>query len=381
MRNKPAAFTLYVPIIAMTVLILDSETAFSGTLEGLELCIRTVIPSLFPFFVLSVLLTSALIEHPIRWLTPLGNLCGIPSGAEGIFLLGLIGGYPVGAQAIKQAWEAGALSENDAKRMLGFCNNCGPSFLFGITATVFSDSCISWILWGIHLLSAVLTGFLLPKHARHRIESNISESQMDLPKALWKGAKNLATVCGWIILARCITAYLEKWMINRAPETLQIIVYGFLELTNGCIASIQIESEWIRFLAVSAFLAAGGVCVALQTVSVTGNLGTGWYFPGKLLQLSNSLFLGATVSPFLYPESRFHPIFLCLPVISAGIICYIRKKEVAFSGKLMYNHCQITDAKEPTPCFSAVKSPNPAPTVPTEPKSLKDRSSASKKVS
>ena len=46
--------------IGMMMLILDSKTALQGAANGIELCFRTLIPSLYPFFVLSILLTSAL---------------------------------------------------------------------------------------------------------------------------------------------------------------------------------------------------------------------------------------------------------------------------------------------------------------------------------
>ena len=45
----------------MLALILDGRTAIDGARQGIELCLRTVIPSLFPFFVLSILLTSSLL--------------------------------------------------------------------------------------------------------------------------------------------------------------------------------------------------------------------------------------------------------------------------------------------------------------------------------
>ena len=37
--------------VGLLVLIFDSSLAIQGAREGVELCLRTVIPSLFPFFV------------------------------------------------------------------------------------------------------------------------------------------------------------------------------------------------------------------------------------------------------------------------------------------------------------------------------------------
>ncbi len=337
MGKKRSSKHLIISVMATMILILDSKTALAGTYQGVELCIRTVIPSLFSFFVLSVLLASALLNNPIPFLRPLGKLCGIPAGAEGLFLLGLVGGYPVGAQAVTQAWEAGSLSTRDAKRMLGFCNNCGPSFLFGITATLFQSAYVPWFLWGIHLLSAIVTGILLPGKSKKSIIISDKAISMDLPKALKKGTQNLVSVCGWILLARCVVAYLEKWILFSVPTPIQIVLYGFLELTNGCVAVLQIPSEYTRFLIVSAFLAFGGICVGLQTVSVTWKLKTGWYFPGKLLQLSLSLFLADIFAVLLYPQARLHPVLLLLPGIACVIIAGNRKKEVAIWPNILYN--------------------------------------------
>ena len=40
--------------LGMLALILDGRTAIEGARQGIGLCLRTVIPSLFPFFVLSI---------------------------------------------------------------------------------------------------------------------------------------------------------------------------------------------------------------------------------------------------------------------------------------------------------------------------------------
>ena len=337
MVKKSHTFSFLLSGIAMLILILDSKTALAGTAKGLELCIRTVIPSLFPFFVISVLFTDALLTNPIAWLRPLGSICGIPAGAEGIFLLGLVSGYPVGAQAVTQAWEAGCLSDRDAKRLLGFCSNCGPSFLFGITSVLFSSPWIPWILWGIHIASAVLNGVLLPGKSKSRIEIPALRSSLNLSNALQKGTRNMASVCGWIMLARCVLSYLEKWCLFQVPNYIRVGIYGLWELANGCICLAEVSSEYVRFLAASGFLAFGGICVGLQTISVTGKLGTGWYFPGKILQVSLSILLADILASFLYPQAQFHPVFLLLPAVVTATIRIKRKKEVAISEKLLYN--------------------------------------------
>ena len=72
--------------------------------EGLSLCVRSVIPSLFPFMVVtSVLLSLGFGELAAPWLAGLMEpLFRVPGAGSAALLLGLIGGYPIGAQTAAQ---------------------------------------------------------------------------------------------------------------------------------------------------------------------------------------------------------------------------------------------------------------------------------------
>ena len=123
--------------IAMLFIIFDARTAARSAYEGIELCLRTVIPSLLPFFVLSGVINSCLMGSQFRILRPLGRLCKIPKGTESLLVLGFLAGYPVGAQLVTQSYQEGKISQKTARRMLGFCNNAGPGFLFGMLSPLF----------------------------------------------------------------------------------------------------------------------------------------------------------------------------------------------------------------------------------------------------
>ena len=124
--------------IAMLIIILNGRFSANSVQSSIELCIQTVIPALFPFFILSCILNSCFIGQRFVFLDPIRKFCRIPSGTESILLVGLLAGYPVGAQLITDAYQQGALSKENAHRMLGFCSNAGPAFLFGMLATAFS---------------------------------------------------------------------------------------------------------------------------------------------------------------------------------------------------------------------------------------------------
>ncbi len=132
---------------AMLILIVDGRTALTGAKEGLDLALTTVIPSLFPFFFLSALLTGSMVGRTSRWLQPLGRLFGLTCGTEALLIPAFLGGYPAGAQSVAAAAASGRITRKDTSRLLSFCNNAGPSFLFGMAGTMFSDPAAPWILW------------------------------------------------------------------------------------------------------------------------------------------------------------------------------------------------------------------------------------------
>ena len=320
------------PALCMAVLILDTKTALLGASAGLELCIRVVIPSLFPFLFVSVLVTGNLAGRNIPMMEPLGHLCGIPRGAEGLLAIGLIGGYPVGAQCVAQSYRNGILSERESKRMLGFCSNAGPSFLFGMLSGAFSNAQILWVLWAIHILSAILTGALLPGRSNRRV-SSVTETSPSASEALVQSLKTMSAICGWVILFKVLLAYFQRWFLWAIPDETDILLSGILELTNGCCRLRLADAEGVRFLLASGLLAFGGICVGFQTISVTKDLGTGMYFPGKILQTAISLLLAYPAQRFLFgtgEQAQLHPTVLITCMIIVITAAKLLKKPVAF---------------------------------------------------
>lgn len=279
--------------LGMLVLILDGKTALEGAQQGIDLCLRTVVPSLFPFFLLSILLTGAFLGSNLPVLRPLGRLFGIPGGAESILISAFLGGYPVGAQSVAAAYRAGQLDKSEAERMLAFCSNAGPAFLFGMAASLFPRKWMAWALWGIHFLSAFLVSRLFPgPETAVRLESG---KPVSLPAAMTASVRIMAAVCGWVILFRVLIAFLSRWILWLLPTAVQVAIMGMLELSNGCCALGAVPDISLRFVICSVILAFGGLCVSMQTMSVTKGLSLSRYFAGKLLQTVFSLILAAAV--------------------------------------------------------------------------------------
>lgn len=289
--------------IAMVALILDSHEALLSAREGVMLCIQTVIPALFPFLVLSGLLLEGSAELP--FLRPLGRLCRVPEGAEGLLIPAFLGGYPVGAQSVGEACRGGQLGKEEAEHMMAYCNNCGPAFLFGMASSLFPEKWMPWALWGIHVGSAVMVARIFPA-ASGTYSPLPRREKKSLSDSLMTAVRVMGMICGWVVIFRVLIGFLKRWFLWLLPAEIQVLIMGLLELTNGCCALNLVEPVALRFLFCSVMLSLGGLCVAMQTVSVTKGLSLRYYWRGKLWQCLFSLLLSLGL---------FRPVFFCGPIL------------------------------------------------------------------
>lgn len=280
--------------IGFLILILDSRLALEGAASAVVLCTRTVIPALFPFFVLSMLLTDSLKDSVPRPFRILGKTLGIPESAASLVIPALLGGYPVGAKTVGDLYHSRRISAEEAQRLLAFCSNAGPSFLFGMVSGFFPEKRTLWLLWIIHILSAILTAMALPP-VKHPPDSRPLPTESSHTDILWSAAKAMALVCCWVVLFRIILTFLEAWFFPMLPDWANVLLSGILELTNGCFALTRIARIPIRFILCSCMLSFGGICVLLQTAAVTRGLSLRFYLLGKLLQTGFSLLLSLSL--------------------------------------------------------------------------------------
>jgi len=325
----------------LLVIIFDGKTAVSAMGEGIELCVQTVIPALFPFFVLSGLISCTLLGMRMKPLRLLSRLCRIPRGSEAILLVGLLSGYPVGAQLVTEAYQSGAISKKTAQRMLGFCSNAGPAFIFGMLPPLFYEQWVLWLVWAIHIASALLVGWLLPGESQ---EDCVIENAkpISISQALYNAVKNIALVCGWVMIFRVIVVFCNRWFLWLFTQEIQVLFSGLLELSNGCILLHNIPLQGTRFLLVGLMLSFGGFCVMLQTSSVTQDLGLGSYFPGKVLQTFITLSVSCIIQPYIFTSVQSLKLpamtYILILTVTLLMVFYIRRKKVvAFPKKMLYN--------------------------------------------
>lgn len=291
----------------MLVLIFDGQTAADGIRYGIDICLHTLIPSLFPFFVLSGLVTSALIGQSVPFLNRITRLIRIPVGSESLLAVGILGGYPVGAKVIRDAYGCRILSKEEAQRTAVLCNNPGPSFLFGILGPIFPKISWVWLLWFGQICSAIVTGILLPGGSNRSVLTQPSR-KISISESLNQSIKSMSSVCGWVVLFRMILEFLDKWCLWLFPTPVKVLVSGVLELANGCMELSSVGDPAFVFLLAAPMLAFGGLCVLMQTKSVFPELDLRQYVYGKALQTAVLFLLTVSVTPLLTKGSHMIPI-------------------------------------------------------------------------
>ena len=291
------------PLLAVlccfSALLLLPEVSAQAARDAMLLCAQTLIPSLFPFFVLSSLLIacgasellSALLSPLMR---PLFGLSGAGAAA---LALGLCGGYPVGARTAAELVENGALSRDEGERLLGVCG-----------AGVFSSSRAGAALYLIHVAAALCAGLLICRAlppVPHGTYPHKSAKAQHLSTAFPAAVQNALTGClnvsafvvFFTVLARLLLHFLPEAFASSLPCALLL---GFLELTSGV---LSLPCSRAGFLACAALLGWGGLSVHCQTLSVlaASPLSARYYLKGKVLQALLSLLLALPALPVLFP--------------------------------------------------------------------------------
>ena len=277
----------------MALLLVRSAVAGEAVRRGLTLCARSMVPALFPYFVVSGLFTSlGFAEGVGRRLAPVTeHLFGVGGAGASALFLGLLGGYPVGGRTAGQLYRAGRLEKDEAQRLLAFCNNAGPSFILGVVGLgCFQSLRAGVLLYVIHALSAVLVGVLQKKKGRPRRSAPrpLSPPEKILPafiRSVQDSAGAMVRICGFVVFALVVQALLAELTGITHPAAL-----GFIELTGGV---VRLGSSPSDFVWAATLLGWGGLSVHGQTAAVLAGTGLRMdrYFLGKLLQAAVSAVL------------------------------------------------------------------------------------------
>ncbi len=258
----------------------------SGITNGLEICFHTILPSLFPFMVLSsYIIKTDVFSSVYRALSPLTRfLFKQPDCAVAVIVMGLIGGFPVGAKMTAMLYENGRISKNEAQRLCMFCVNGGPAFIItAIGVGMFGSSKAGVIMFVSLCISSISLGIISRffsdesrSEASHK--SHNQSPLLALSSSVSDNVSSILSICAWVILFSALTECIKEMKFNDSIYTALVSV---LEVTKGC---AQI-TEKMPIEIITCIIGFGGFCVHCQVYSFVRSTGLKYirFFTGRVI--------------------------------------------------------------------------------------------------
>lgn len=299
--------------LAMLGLCIRPEDTIGAAKDGLMLCYNVILPTLFPFFVLSSMLVELGLVRYIgklmeKIMRPLFNVSGSCAAA---FALGFVGGYPTGARTAISIYDKKMCTRTEAERMLSFCNNSGPAFILGVIgAGIFSSGKAGVLLYIAHAAASVTVGIIFRFYKRNEKRTDeggrIGFTSVGFAEAFTTSAKGALSstlnICAFVVFFTVtikmlvvfgIIPVLSKGIgfllspIGLGATEAEQLITGFIEMSSGVWTLRNATAGLRQQLAMAAFMLGwAGISVHCQVLSFIGESGlsTRTYIIGKMLQ-------------------------------------------------------------------------------------------------
>lgn len=272
-------------LLAILLFIINPSICMKSTLNGLKIWLFNVVPALFPFFILTRIISN-LNQNSISFLDNITYKLFHTKNAGLIYPLSLLSGYPVGAKLISNYYENGTIDKSTATKMFSFCSTSGPMFIIGtIGIGVFKNAKIGYILLIGHIIGSLLNGLLYRGKTSNAniLSTTPPKSNTDV---MYDSIISILLVGGYIVFASVIIELLN--ISNILPLLTKFIckipcfnynaVYAFLcgiiEMTNGLIllnsTGIALSTQIILS---SILIAFSGISIMLQSTSFLKKIG------------------------------------------------------------------------------------------------------------
>ena len=262
-------------LFLLLLILRNTAIAAEGIRRGILLCSQSVIPSLFPFMVLSEMAVSSRRGSATlnRLSRPLCRLLRLSSMGGSSVLLGLIFGFPMGTKCALRAYDRGEMEKTECERVLAL--SCLPSsaFLVGTVGTaLWNNTRLGVFLYGSILLAVVLCGALAGKK-----NATASALPMSAPPpqpfcklltgAVRSSAQSMLLICAYVLFFSALSETLGNVLNTlQLPHHALTFLSMVLELSGGMNIAAQAPSLFSAILA-SAGGAWAGLSIHCQLLS------------------------------------------------------------------------------------------------------------------
>ncbi len=212
-KKHQSTAVLIISFFCFLLIIIFSAEIGKEIRNALDLCLKTIIPSLFSMLTLCFFLLSLKIPTPFQKATGkiLNILFGLSSTCTQAVLTGLLGGYNTAPNAAKKLRKNNRISPEEAKRLVMFFSSPGISFSVNITGiALYNSISVGLRLFLCGIITDILFAFVYNRLHRNKTEftpdfteNSISVSFTD---AVSSASKALISICSWILLFSAIKA-------------------------------------------------------------------------------------------------------------------------------------------------------------------------------
>ncbi len=289
--------TTFFTLLSLIFMIFHADLVTKGAAAGLLLWYTAVVPALFPFMVLSsVLSASGGISWLMRPFTVLFRFCGLSSDGWYVLLTGLLCGCPMGAKTCADFIEQDRIRLGEAKFLFALCNHPSPMFLAGFVYPMFAAQMpLSYFVLAIYaplLLLAVpahliycapfrpkprqenfgilgqrpTRNFINTFSSKSTISDNSSNSALSLDAAILNSAEILVKIGGYLIFYSILILVIRNTPAIPAP--VRLFFSGTLEITTGIRAVSDSLTYPYSAITAAAIFSFGGFSAMSQTNAV-----------------------------------------------------------------------------------------------------------------
>ena len=338
--SKNQIITILITLF-IVLFIINLNTCMQSTFTGLNLVIKAILPTIFPFSVICNLIIhydgisfysnilGPIICKPLK----LSNCSSFP------IVVSLLCGYPLGCKYCCDLYELGYISKEEYLRLLNIASNASPIFLIGsVGAAMLGNIKYGFILLLGNYLAPLIIGFFTKKNTHEFNNSNEYPLKTDgsynfgiIIKTSIENAINTTLQVGAFViifsiiigiiknnsLINIIFNNVEK-LLSLSPNSLYGIFLGSIEYTNGCKILTSISSSIIFKLSAISFICSfSGLSIIGQISSFTGkfNVSLKKYSFIKFIQgiisfiitfIFSSIFISTETTSSIYIHSYYN---------------------------------------------------------------------------
>ena len=302
-------FIIIVCTFFLVELLVNRNIVFNTVGFSLNIWITSILPSLFPSFVLSDILNSYdIISYVPKYIKLfLMKIFNISDNGLFIFLISMLSGFPSNARNIRILYKEKKISKNEAEHLLFFTHFSNPMFILGTLAILFLNNKSLGILILIsHYLSNFILGIMLRNlntnyTNNNKDKTNYKNFGIIFTKAIKNSIDSLLMILGTLTVFLIISTIIIN-LFNLDSKT-TLLIKSILELTSGLkeLSLINFCNNTLVILS-SCILSFGGLSVHMQVINelIDTNISYKNFFIGRILQTFISLIISYIICLFTF---------------------------------------------------------------------------------